>query len=251
MKSIVSNRLGLLRALCLLTALSLAGVPSPVFADLKLTSDWKSPFGANGRLLPDEEIETRRLAKAALYSAQNSSAMLPENDSLELGFKMRLDRTLFYLKPVLFMSKRTPDEVCTPDRSPGARRYSCKEGQRRTNDCHVFFFDRHFSEVGHHRVRIDEGYPFFCNAVPAIGTADKARNQLLITVQYFPIDRELARAAGEIGDGWMRMTVLLQLREENGKLLVEQDDACLGNPNRIETIVEARNLLLRCADASH
>ena len=91
----------------------------------------------------------------------------------------------------------------------------------------------------------------FCNAVPAIGTADKARNQLLITVQYFPIDRELARAAGEIGDGWMRMTVLLQLREENGKLLVEQDDACLGNPNRIETIAEARNLLLRCADASH
>ena len=251
MKSIVSNRLGLLRALCLLTALSLAGVPTPVFADLTLNSDWKSPFGANGRLLPDDEIETRRLAKAALVAAQERSPRLLSARSLEFGFKMRLGSTLYYLQPVLFMSKQTPDEVCTPDRSPGARRYSCKEGQRRTNDCHVFFFDRHFAEVGHHRVRIDEGYPFFCNAVPAIGTADKARNQLLITVQYFPIDRELARAAGEIGDGWMRMTVLLQLREENGKLLVEQDDACLGNPNRIETIAEARNLLLRCADASH
>ena len=251
MKSIVSNRLGLLRALCLLTALSLAGVPIPVFADLKLSSDWKSPFGPNGRLLPDEKIETRRIKRSALLASSKYSARSVEATETMAGFKMRLGSTLYYLQPALFMSKQTPDEVCTPDRSPGAPRYSCKEGQRRTNDCHVFFFDRHFAEVGHHRVRIDEGYPFFCNALLAIGTADKARNQLLITVQYFPIDRELARAAGEIGDGWMRMTVLLQLREENGKLLVEQDDACLGNPNRIETIAEARNLLLRCADASH
>ena len=67
-----------------------------------------------------------------------------------------------------------------------------------------------------------------------------------VTFQYFPTDRKVASKISEVGSGWIRMTSLFRLKEENGRILVEQDDACLGNSNRIETIPEARKLLKQC-----
>ena len=57
---------------------------------------------------------------------------------------------------------------------------------------------------------------------------------------------EIASKISEVGSGWTRMTSLFRLKEDNGRILVEQDDLCLGNPNQIETIPEARKLLKQC-----
>ena len=108
------------------------------------------------------------------------------------------------------------------------------------------FLNAQFEPIGLHRIRIDERFPVWCNAVPAVGVHDKKRNELLVTFQYFPTDRKVASKISEVGSGWIRMTSLFRLKEENGRILVEQDDACLGNSNRIETIPEARKLLKQC-----
>ena len=75
-------------------------------------------------------------------------------------------------------------------------------------------------------------------------------NLLLTTLQYFPIDRRHAGTVAEVGQGWSRMTVLLRLtRNEDGQVSIEQDDVCLGNPNRVETIAEARRKLKKCGSS--
>ena len=81
----------------------------------------------------------------------------------------------------------------------------------------------------------------------AIGAANKTNNELLVTMQYFLIGGESAKEISEIGSGWFRMTSLFRVKAVNGKIEVEQDDACLGNPNRIDNIPEARKTLRQCA----
>ena len=65
-------------------------------------------------------------------------------------------------------------------------------------------------------------------------------------MQYFPIDRKAASKVSEIGSGWNRMTVLLRVKAVNGKIVVEQDDTCLNNPNKLDSVPDARKTLIRC-----
>ena len=80
----------------------------------------------------------------------------------------------------------------------------------------------------------------------AIGAADKGRDEMFVTYQYFPIDRPAARKISEIGDGWLRMTSLLRLTLVDGRIEVVEDHDCIPNPNVIETIPDARVALKRC-----
>lgn len=41
-------------------------------------------------------------------------------------------------------------------------------------------------------------------------------------------------------------TLLLRFKDDNGKLKIEQDDSCLGNPNQYKTVAEARKALSKC-----
>jgi len=50
-----------------------------------------------------------------------------------------------------------------------------------------------------------------------------------------------------VGAGWFRMTTLIRVKDNHGKIEIEQDDSCLGNPNQLETIAKARKQLQRCA----
>jgi len=218
-------------------------------AEIRLSSDWQSRYQPDGSRVPDDQHEIPRLDKAAKAAADQRTALSPSSPfrpQLDLGFKLRVDDQLFYLQPVNYMSKSRPDEVCTPDNSKGALPYACLEGQRHTQDCNLFFFDKNFAEVGYLALNINERYQYFCNALPAIGVGNKAKNELLVTVQYFPIDRKLASKVSEIGSGWSRMNILVRIKSENGKIIAEQDDACLGNPNRIDTVPDARKRLLQC-----
>jgi hypothetical protein len=70
---------------------------------------------------------------------------------------------------------------------------------------------------------------------------------LLVTSQYFLIDSSGAKKIADVGEGWFRMTTLVRVKSSNGKIEIEQDDACLGNPNQLDTISKARKQLQRCA----
>jgi hypothetical protein len=43
--------------------------------------------------------------------------------------------------------------------------------------------------------------------------------------------------------------VLFHIKAVDGKIIAEQDDTCLGNPNRIDNIPDARKRLAKCIAA--
>ena len=220
-----------------------------VRGEVRFSKDWGPDFLPDGRLVPEDQDESKKMKKAAKAAAQvrNATPGTQGEAELDLGYKLFIDGIKYYLQPALFMIKSRPNEVCTPAHFDNVPTYQCVEGQRETVGCHLFFLDGNFTEAGFHSIKIHEPYLHFCNAVPAVGVASKGRNELLVTVQYFPIDRKAASKVNEIGSGWNRMTVLLRVKTVNGKIVVEQDDSCLGNPNKIDTIPDARKALARCS----
>lgn len=220
-------------------------------AEIRLASDWNDSLS-----IPSDQWEGKRLEKAVISVASPLSATNVgsngdrRNPRLDLGFQLHIDGSKYYIQPVKFMAKERPDETCTPAAFKNAPTYQCEEGQRYKVSCHLMFFNAQFENVGIHRFHPHEPYDNYCNAVPAIGVADKARNELFVTFQYFPIDEKAASKVSEIGSDWKRMTSLFRLKLVDGKITVEQDDSCLGNPNAIETIPDARAALKRCRRAS-
>lgn len=128
--------------------------------------------------------------------------------------------------------------------------YQCEEGQRLTSEPHILFFNDKFQPEGAYQLVLKSPYKHFCNAMLAMGVADKARNELLVTVQCFDVDRAVANKRTSVGATWKRSTVLFRVKAAEGKLLLEQDDSCLGNPNDIESIPEARKRLKKCSASS-
>lgn len=238
-------------------------------AEIRLSNDWNGAKTCTGMPRSNAELaevqnglrtkpvcsktETESLLEAVEQSAVARSAALsrsgdkPRDYWVDRGFKLYLDGRLHYLAPLKFMTKSRPDEVCTPSDFSGQPTYRCDEGQRQTMDCHLVVFNERFEEVGYHRIAVKEPYPFFCNAIPAIGVGNAADNLLLATIQYFPIDRKHASKISEVGSGWRRMTVALLLKSQaEGRVVFEQDDRCLKNPNRLEGIPDARRRLKQC-----
>lgn len=257
------------RCLKLLVSLGLGLAPLLAFADVRFSSDWNTARTCTGSARNMAEVaeiqqglrprpvctvtESGHAAQATAQSAMARSAAIdirkPTQRDFEqfLGFKLQLDGQPHYFEPVGFMTPGRPDEVCTPSPFKGQPTYRCNEGQRHTVDCHVLIFNERFEEVGYQRIAVNEPYLFYCNAVPAVGVGDASRNVVLATIQYFPIDEHHASNLGEVGQGWRRMTVALRLtRQDDGRVRIEQDDRCLGNPNRIDTIPDAKRLLRQC-----
>ena len=220
-------------------------------AEIRLASDWKHSLS-----VPSEQWDGTKLKNAMFNSAFSLSATSTSRNGIaykpayDPGFSLYADGSKYYIQPALFMPKDRPDEVCTPVNFDKAHPYRCEEGQSFKESCHLMLFNAQFENVGVYRFRPQEPYETFCNAVPAIGVADKVRNELFVTFQYFPIDRKVAGKVSEIGSGWKRMTSLLRVKQVDGKITVEDDDSCLGNPNAIETIPDARAALKRCRSAS-
>lgn len=219
---------------------------APTQAELRLSSDWKVDYNANPIYNEAAPLESAAFEYAKQFNAVDQGTPWGRPDKAR-PFQLYLGETKYYIQPILFMAKDRPGEVCTPKDYTGQPTYQCKEGQRHKHSCHLFFFDANYQPVGAYRLRINEPFELFCNAMPAMGVYDKTRNELLVTYQYFPIDRTAASKVGEVGANWIRMTSLFRLREEGGRILVEQDDACLMNPNRYESIPEARKALRACS----
>lgn len=200
---------------------------------------------------PEAEVDrlenAARLAIATL-SAEPSGKV--GDADLGLSHKLYIDKKKYYLQPAIFMAKQLPGDVCTPA-SHGNRSYQCAGGQRYRKDCHVLVFNDKFEAVGYQRIDAKETSQFFCSVVLAVGVGDATNNLVLATVQYFPIDRKPASTIAQVGQVWRRMTVALRLKlQEDGRVLITQEDGCFGNPNSIDTIADARRALRRCATRS-
>ncbi len=216
----------------------------------------RSDIRLDGNFYTDRSVspavrEAEGLEEAAIAYSKQLSAITPADSVMGrpekgLSFKLYFDDIKYYIVPVRFMARDRPGEACTPADFKGAPTYMCKEGQRYKDSCHLIFLDDNLKPAGAYRIRIDEPFDVFCNADIAMGVYDKKKNELLVTFQYFPIDRKAASKISEVGSGWIRMTSLFRLKQSNGRIEVEQDDTCLKNPNRIETIPDARKELRAC-----
>lgn len=205
----------------------------PAWADIQLL-----------KVDPQDPVQSYVLADEVI---RGLSAVPKRGPHKDVGLRVFIDDAKYYVQPAMFMAKIWPDEVCTYD-VKNYRSYKCVEGQPDVDGCHLLFFNTQGESVGFQTMKIDEKYPHFCNAMPAMGVADKAKNELLITMQYFVPEAHMGVAKlSELGRGWTRMTSLIRVRASNGKIEVEQDDSCLGNPNQFDTIAKARKQLQRCA----
>lgn len=174
--------------------------------------------------------------------AKKLNALPSDRAHYSLGLGVMIDNVKYYVKPAQFMAKSRPDEVCTPVGK--VLDYQCKEGQRLTSGCHLLFFNAQQEWVGMYTINIKQkDPPYYCNAVLGMGAADKSNNEMLVTSQYFLLNGGGARKVSELGSSWIRMTSLLRIKAVNGRIEVEQDDTCLGNPNRLEAIADARKVL--------
>lgn len=227
----------------------LTSLTNPAFSDVRLSRDWKVDYNAHPLFDESAPLELATIDYAKEFNAVDQSTPWGRPDRA-LAFQLYFGGAKYYIQPVQFMAKDHPDEVCTPERYTGQPNYSCHEGQHYKHSCHLFFFNSKYEPVGAYRIKINEPFEVFCNATPAIGVYDKTKNELLVTLQYFPIDRKAASRISEVGSNWIRMTSLFRLKEENGRISVEQDDVCLKNPNRYETIPDARKALRLCENPS-
>ena len=88
-----------------------------------------------------------------------------------------------------------------------------------------------------------EGWPA-CNKLLAVGSVKGGANSLLLSIGY----KDSAAPANKSEDEYvLRMTVKLDfLKDDEGRVKIVQDDACLGNPNTYATISAARAILSSC-----
>lgn len=234
-------------------AASLTLASSTGHAELRLSNDWKR-FNEDGTPVSLHEREVAKLDVANWASLRKRIATPLNADGKSgnmffgQGYRMFFDGELNYATVLGFMPKMQPDEVCNIQRETSKPTYRCEQGQRYTLACHLGLYNAKFEEAGWHTVTIRESQPVFCNAVPAMGRYDSKHNDLLLIIQYFGLDEpKVATTRSEIGSGWQRMAVRLKLsRDQDGRFSVEQDDSCLGNPNVIDTIDDARRKLRQC-----
>ncbi len=113
--------------------------------------------------------------------------------------------------------------------------------------CALFVYDDMLRPLASQPVRLEEaGGRTWCNGANALGRAP-GEDALLFSISYYLTDEPLASRPEDIGDDWRYMTVLLRLKQHDGRVLVEQDDTCLGNPNTHKDIASARKALAACA----
>jgi hypothetical protein len=234
----------------LILLIGLLGLASIANATVRLLDDWPSGFTTDGHPIPDDQFEPSRLRHATekLADFLKATPIGPHEikTGYQPGFKLFIDNVKYYIDSATFMARSHPEEICHPDYKK-ALSYKCEEGQALTRHPHIFFFNNKFEPVGVYQLKLNLPYQYFCNSMPALGVADKTHNELLVTVQCFDINAKPASKRSELGSGWQRMTLLFRVRVVEGKVELEQDDTCLGNPNQYEDIPTARKALKKCA----
>jgi hypothetical protein len=229
--------------------LALAIAFGTAHAELHLSTDFKSESG--------RDVESRKTS--AMEALAPKSALRDINPwyrslgaiSLDAALKLNVEGQLFYVQPATLMLRSRPDEVCTPSKFKNRPDYKCDEGQRETRDCVLLIQDSAFREVGFLKINLNRATPSYCNAIVGVGVAIKGKDDLLITTQDFPIDGPGATKVQDIGQRWHRQTALVHVGLAEGRVDLVQDDRCLGNPNSLESIPDARKKIHECQQPAH
>jgi hypothetical protein len=214
------------------------------WAAIRLSTNWQSD--AQTHNAPHPAISEADVFDAAVEKKASELSALPKSKAQVQakygeGFKLYIDKDLYYINVVMFTPKRYPGDVCTPKEQGNL----CGEGQLQLSKAHLFFFNNQFENVGVYTLNISELNEYFVNALLGMGVYNKVRNELLVSLDYFPIDSKTNAKFSKLAK---RTTLLVRLKVENGKILIEQDDSCLKNPNIVGSIPEARTVLSRCQE---
>jgi hypothetical protein len=142
-----------------------------------------------------------------------------------------------------------PLDDCAPDPDQINPDTHCNWRRTRFNVCHLFMFngdDLKLANVARLNIVRDKkqlvGLPL-CYGASAMAVAKIIPDAMLITMEY----SDSAEPADKHFDPpYFYTTVLLRFSDKNGKLKIEQDDSCLGNPNTYKTIAAARKALKQC-----
>jgi hypothetical protein len=147
-----------------------------------------------------------------------------------------------------FVDKMKPSVTCDPNNKENPTLSYCDWISTRYLTCHLYIFDENIDLANTQILDITrsemliKGNPR-CTSLKAMSVAKEIPDAMLITLGYTD-SAEPADPHNEPPE--FVTTVLLRFSEENGKLKIEQDDACLGNPNHYNTIAKAREALRLC-----
>lgn len=148
-----------------------------------------------------------------------------------------------------FTPEITPLEDCKPPADYPFPKSYCDWRRTGFKVCHLFMFNgQTLKQESVTRLNITRdkkqlaGLPR-CRTVQAMAVAKVIPDAMLITLGYI----DSAEPANKNSDPpEFYTTLLLHFKDDNGKLKIEQDDSCLGNPNQYKTIAEARKALTKC-----
>ena len=114
--------------------------------------------------------------------------------------------------------------------------------------CALYVHDQNLNKLASLKIDLPENdHGTWCNGIDGMGGAGKTVDGVLVSLSYYLAGKKPAQRAEDIGKGWRYMTVLIRFEEDNGKLVLKQDDSCFGNPNQITDIPSARKALARCS----
>ncbi len=113
--------------------------------------------------------------------------------------------------------------------------------------CAFFIYDTNLKQLAKHDIKLNEADGnTWCNGVRGVARV-KGQDAILFSLSYYLTGKPLAKKPDDIGKGWRYVTALFKLREQDGKVFIEQDDACLKNPNQLGDLAAARKALTTCA----
>lgn len=157
-------------------------------------------------------------------------------------FRMLWDERTFYVAGVQYSSK---EQNAARDAALARGKHSGPIAGG--GICAFFVYDANLKQLAKHDIKLNEANgSTWCNGVRGL-TRVKGQDAVLYSLSYYLTGKPLAKRPEDIGKGWRYMTVLLRLREQDGKVLVEQDDSCLKNPNLYGDLATARKALSGCA----
>lgn len=112
----------------------------------------------------------------------------------------------------------------------------------------IFMFnpDITLAAIGPLKINKDKkikGRPNFLR-VKAMAVAKTIPDAMLVTVDYYDSAKFLTSPSVDFPV--LTSTFLVRFNDSSGKLKVEQDDSCLGNPNLLKSITAARKALTTC-----
>lgn len=149
-----------------------------------------------------------------------------------------------------FAPSGSPLTGCPTDPDEVEPRSRCDLRRQNFWDCHLFMINGQNLKL-ESTIRLNVvskknqlvGLPF-CLSIDAMAAAKVLPDAMLITLGYIDSysDQEI-----NFHNPIYHTTLLIRFSDDNGKLKIEQDDSCLGNPNQYETIAAARKALARCA----